>query len=137
MRHSKIVIASLAAFSANASAAPTVPNGINILTAEFGTLGKARKLDIVAPLRTLCGTGGETCSVFCSETSFGRYSLGHRPICRVTYRCPDETTRSVEAAREEPILLNCRAFLGGESVEQPATAGEIPPPPAGTAPSGL
>lgn len=83
-------------------------SGIHIVAGEFGTLGAKRKLDIVARLQTLCGTDGDSCSVFCSETSFGRYWLGYRPICRVIYRCPDATTKSVEAAREEPIILSCR-----------------------------
>jgi len=87
--------------------APLDHDGIQIATGSFGTLGDKRKLDIVARLQELCGTGAQSCHVFCSETSFGRYSLGRDPICRVTYRCGAEFVRSVEALREEPILMRC------------------------------
>ena len=89
-------------------AAPPTGHGIAILTGEFGTLGNKAKLDITQRLQLLCGPGGDRCEAFCSETSFGLYDLGRRPICRVTYRCPDGATRAVEAAREEPIVLVCR-----------------------------
>ena len=79
--------------------------GIQIVTGVFGRLGRERKLDIMVRLQQLCGTASRLCQVFCSETSFGRYSLGKRPICRVTYRCGPGFVRSVEAAREEPILM--------------------------------
>jgi len=85
----------------------TSDNGIRIVSASFGTLGDKRKLDIVARLQELCGKGAQSCHVFCSETSFGRYNLGRKPICRVIYRCGEESVRSVEAAKEEPILMRC------------------------------
>ena len=107
-------------------------SGLTILSGQFGTLGAKRKLDIAQRLQQLCGTGGASCSVFCSETSFGRYRLGSRPICRVIYRCPDATTRSVEAASEEPILLRCEEAQP-EAAEQPTQELKPPPyvPPAG------
>ena len=81
--------------------------GVTIVEGRFGTLGARSYLDITARLRQLCGSGSERCDVFCSETSFGRYALGRQPICRVLYRCPDLSTRSAEAAREEMIFLRC------------------------------
>lgn len=99
--------------------------GLVVLTGEFGTLGVKRKLDIVQRLQQLCGTEGQSCDVFCSETSFGRYRLGRRPICRVTYRCPGGVTKATEAAREEPILLRCP---DDEAVPQPAVEQLQPPP---------
>jgi hypothetical protein len=80
---------------------------IRIFSGVFGSLGKAAKLDIAATLQKLCGGDAQSCQVFCSETSFGRCALGRRPICRVTYRCGAAMTRSVEAAREEPIVMRC------------------------------
>ena len=85
--------------------AETSSDSIQIVTGVFGRLGRERKLDIMVRLQQLCGTASRSCQVFCSETSFGRYSLGKRPICRVTYRCGPGFVRSVEAAREEPILM--------------------------------
>lgn len=82
-------------------------NSIEIIEASFGTIGHPDKLDIAARLSALCDGAGEHCDVYCSETSFGRYRLGRKPICRVTFRCPDGSVRSFEAAREEPILLRC------------------------------
>ena len=116
----------LAACPIAAAAVAQQGQGLIVLTGEFGTLGVKRKLDIVQRLQQLCGPGSASCSVFCSETSFGRYRLGPRPICRVIYRCPDASTRSVEAAREEPILLRC-----DEPETEPAEAnaqGLSPPP---------
>jgi hypothetical protein len=80
---------------------------IRIVTGVFGSLGKAAKLDIANTLQQLCGGDAQSCQVFCSETSFGRYTLGRHPICRVTYRCGTALVRSVEAAREEPIIMRC------------------------------
>lgn len=81
---------------------------IQIVTGTFGSLGRNRKLDITARTQELCGSGARSCQIFCSETSYGRYALGRTPICRVTYRCGAGSVRSVEAAREEPILMRCR-----------------------------
>jgi hypothetical protein len=106
--------------------------GVTVLTAEYGTLGARRKLDISQRLQALCGTSGESCNVFCSETSFGLYRLGRRPICRVTYRCPDASTRSVEAAKEELLVMRCPVALieeGDEPAEdQPQPPPYLPPP---------
>lgn len=106
------------------SAVPIYPaiaqgRGITVVAAEFGSLGAKRKLDIAQPLRRLCGDNAPRCDVFCSETSFGRYALGRRPICRVSYRCPDGSTRGVEAAREELIMLRCQdeADAGGPMLQ--------------------
>jgi hypothetical protein len=96
--------------------------GIQVISGSFGTLGSARKLDIVAPLQSLCGHEAQSCRVFCSETSFGRYNLGRKPICRVTYRCGPSLVRSVEAAREEPLLIKCP-----DPVAEPPMVS--PPPP--------
>ncbi len=81
--------------------------GITILSGNFGKLGSRHQLDMTARLQQLCGDEGSHCDVFCSETSFGRYKLSRKAICRVVYRCPDGSTRSAEAAREEPILMRC------------------------------
>ena len=80
---------------------------ISIVSATFGTIGTSRKLDISRRLAEVCGAGSVSCQVFCSETSFGRYNLGRAPLCRVTYRCGTHEVRSVEAMREEPLLLRC------------------------------
>jgi len=80
---------------------------IEIVSAFYGKPGAARVVDITEKLRDLCGPGAQSCSVFCSDSSFGRYKLGHKPICRVTYRCGVDYIRSVEAWREEPVLMRC------------------------------
>lgn len=118
-----LMIAAALALPAPAGAQEASPQ-ITVLSASFGSIGRARKLDIAGPLNTLCAGADERCDVFCSETSFGRYSLGRRPVCRVVYRCPDASVRSVEAAREEPILLRCAATVA-ETVA--AQASELPP----------
>ena len=87
--------------------AATSGNGIIIISGSFGSLGQQRKLDISRRLAEVCGAGSVSCQLFCSETSFGRYNLGRAPICRVTYRCGSNQVRSVEAMREEPLLLRC------------------------------
>lgn len=91
------------------SAAPLAGDSphIQIVTAMYGRPGARHVLDIAERLQDLCGSGAERCSVFCSDSSFGRYALGRKPICRVTYRCGADYVRSVEAWREEPILLRC------------------------------
>lgn len=110
-------------------AAGQEPGGIAIVAGEFGTLGDRHKLDIVARLQQLCGPGAPSCSVFCSETSFGRYRVGHRPICRVTYRCPDAGTRATEAAKEELLMLRCEDVeVEAEGEGQPPVEQLQPPP---------
>ncbi len=123
------IVASSTLFAQNVSASqPSVPpayranDGIRIITGSFGTLGNRRTLDIVARLQSLCGLEAQSCRVFCSETSFGRYDLGRRPICRVTYRCGPSLVRSVEAMQEEPLLMKCP-----DPNAEPATAPSSPP----------
>jgi hypothetical protein len=110
--------------SAAEGAAPN--GGVVILEGRFGTLGAKSYLDITARLRELCISGSERCDVFCSETSFGRYALGRQPICRVLYRCPDLSTRSAEAGREELIFLRCGQVEAGSPLEDSATSGGNP-----------
>lgn len=114
------VAASLMLTSA-AEGAATPKSGVTVLEGRFGTLGARSYLDITARLRQLCGSGSERCDVFCSETSFGRYALGRQPICRVLYRCPDLSTRSAEAAREEMIFLRCAEASHSLESDDPAT----------------
>jgi len=103
-----LLVAPVAASILFSAAEGAVPGGgVVVLEGRFGTLGSRSFLDITARLRELCANGSERCDVFCSETSFGRYALGRRPICRVLYRCPDLSTRSAEAAREEIIFIRC------------------------------
>jgi hypothetical protein len=110
------VIASSAAYAALltlpsvAIAQDSVGGGITILSGVFGKLGSSRQVDMTARLQQFCGQEGTHCDVFCSETSFGRYKISRKAICRVVYRCPDGSTRSAEAAREEPILMRCPAL---------------------------
>ena len=110
--------------SAQASIAPAygATDVIRIITGSFGTLGTHRTLDIAPQLQTLCGPDAQSCRVFCSETSFGRYNLGRRPICRVTYRCGPSLVRSVEAMREEPLLMKCP-----DPIAEPPAAPSPPP----------
>ena len=106
--------------------APAAP--IEVLSGTFGKLGKTRKLDIVAKLREVCTGADERCEVFCSETSFGRWRVGTKPICRVAYRCPDGTVRSTEAAKEELILLRCPYEVQPEpAVDELPPLGYTPP----------
>lgn len=113
-----------------AASAAQISEGIAIVNAQFGALGLKQKLDITARLQQLCGTTADSCSVFCSETSFGVYRLGRKPICRVIYRCPDHVTRSTEAAREEPILLGCRLEEDGDGLmTAPSTTTDVLQPP--------
>lgn len=123
-----IAIALLTAVTPIGVSGGTMSQGVEVVSGEFGTLGRPVKQDITAKLQQLCGSSGASCSVFCSETSFGLFALGRKPLCRVTYRCPDRSTRSVEAAREELILLQCASEApDARSVVAPAT--ELQPPP--------
>jgi hypothetical protein len=109
-----VAFAAILFLACEAAPAARAEPGVVVLEGRFGTLGLPTYLDITARLRELCVPGSAHCEVFCSETSFGRYALGKRPICRVLYRCPDLSTRSAEAAREEPIFLRCSdPALGG------------------------
>lgn len=105
----EIAFAMLMALVPIGAAGGEASQGVEIVTGEFGTLGRPVKQDITAKLQTLCGSSALSCSIFCSESSFGLYDVGRRPLCRVTYRCFDRSTRSVEAAREEMILLQCES----------------------------
>ena len=93
--------------SADDLAGSNAATPISIVTGMYGMPGAKHVLDITARLQALCGSGAERCSVFCSDSSFGRYNIGRKPICRVTYRCGAGDVRSVEAWREEPILMRC------------------------------
>ena len=95
---------SLIATNAIAHAAP-----MSVIKAEFGALGVRHRLDITQLMQDFCDGGGLNCTVFCSETSFGRRRGGSQLICRVIYRCPNGDTRSAEAALEEMIMLRCLA----------------------------
>lgn len=109
-----------------AAQTPVAP--IEVLSGTFGKLGKTRKLDIVAKLREVCAGADERCEVFCSETSFGRWRVGTKPICRVAYRCPDGTVRSIEAAKEELMLLRCPYDVQPEpAIDELAPPGYTPP----------
>ena len=119
---------------ATAPAAGQAAEGIRVLAGQFGTLGDKRKLDIVAPLQALCGSSSMSCSAFCSETSFGRYRVGRKAICRVTYSCPDASVQATEAAKEEVIALRCEEEDGGQdAAARPAAE---PQPPAYQPPRG-
>ena len=97
----------LLAWGTTASGASPENSAVSIVSGTFGTIGNSRKLDISRQLTDVCGAGSQSCQVFCSETSFGRYSLGRAPICRVIYRCGAQEVRSAEAMIEEPLLLRC------------------------------
>lgn len=81
--------------------------GVKVLSGEFGNLGRSLKQDTTAKLQELCSPSDESCLVFRSESSFGLHAPGRRLLCRVTYRCPDQRTRSVAATREKVILPRC------------------------------
>lgn len=116
------------ALVAQTQVVPMAGAPIEVLSGTFGKLGKTRKLDIAARLREVCAGADARCDVFCSETSFGRYRVGTKPICRVSFRCPDGTVRSVEAAKEELILMRCPEVPAAEpAVDELAPLGYTPP----------
>ena len=80
---------------------------IEIVAGMYGKPGAKHVLDITEKLQDLCGPGATHCSVFCSDSSYGRYNLELKPICRVTYRCGADYVHSVEAWREEPTVMRC------------------------------
>lgn len=102
--------AGLCCFMANIlslAAEPVRDDGIQIVTGQFGTVHGKFNRDITVRLQELCGPAAQSCHIFCSDTSFGQTRLGRHPFCRVTYRCGVSFVRSVEAKREEPILMRC------------------------------
>ncbi len=106
-------------------------SAIVILSGSFGTVDSARSLDVATALRSICAGADEQCDVPCSETTFGRYQLGKRPICRVIWRCPDGNVHSGEAAREETILMRCVRAGSGRvepSVDEMMPPRYVPPP---------
>lgn len=80
---------------------------ITIISAIYGDPAKRRVVDISLRSQELCGRRALSCQIFCSDTSFGRSRVGRRAVCRVTYRCGASAVRSVEAAREELVLMRC------------------------------
>lgn len=85
------------------------PDTISILSANVGKLHSPRRLDVSLRLQDLCGSHGSSCDIWCAQSTFGGRGLSKNAVCRVIYRCADGTTRSVEAARDEPILMRCPA----------------------------
>jgi len=104
-RTATAIFLSIAATTLSSTHAASAP--IVVLSGNFGRIGGKHRLDIVTPLQSLCAGTTNRCDVYCSETSFGRVALGRKPVCRVTWRCPDGDVRSTEAAKEEPILIRC------------------------------
>jgi hypothetical protein len=113
------------AFPAQAATEAVGESAIVVLSGSFGTPNSAHLLDVAEALRALCAGAYEQCDVPCSETTFGRYQLGKRPICRVIWRCPDGNVRSGEAAREEIILMRC---LRAASQRMEPAVDELMPP---------
>ncbi len=96
----------------NGVASAASPEGIYILSGIYGRGGHIQNVDVTRRLQELCGTGGSSCGIWCAQSSFGGRDYGRHTQCRVIYRCPDATTRSAEASRDEPILMRCRASDG-------------------------
>ncbi len=115
----------LPAQAANDAAGTLGDSAITVLSGSFGTLNSAHSLDVADALRALCAGADEQCDVPCSETTFGRYQLGKRPICRVIWRCPDGNVHSGEAAREDTILMRC---LRASSQRLEPAVDELMPP---------
>ncbi|MDT0507340.1 hypothetical protein [Novosphingobium sp. MMS21-SN21R] len=111
--------------AANESADAAGEGAITVLSGSFGTLNSAHSLDVADALRALCAGADEQCDVPCSETTFGRFQLGKRPICRVIWRCPDGNVHSGEAAREDTILMRC--LLASSQRVEPAVDELMPP----------
>ncbi|NKJ02983.1 hypothetical protein [Novosphingobium sp. SG707] len=109
--------AAIATASTSVNAAPFT--GIYVLTASSGKIGGHQHFDITSRLQDLCGNQGNTCDIWCSQTTFGGRELGRHSVCRAIYRCPDGATRSTEAGREEPILMRC---LASEADDRQASA---------------
>jgi hypothetical protein len=81
--------------------------GLTIVSGQFGRPGGAHWIDISARLQGLCGTQGTSCDIWCARETFGGGKADRHAVCRTIYRCPDGSTRSSEAGREEPILMRC------------------------------
>jgi hypothetical protein len=114
--------------AAEASAQPLV-----ILGGSFGRPDNIQGLDIAPRLRQLCADAEERCDVYCSPTSFGHRAPGWRPlargpVCRATWRCADGNVRSIEAAREEAILIRCTRPARIEPVVDELSPPTDPPP---------
>jgi hypothetical protein len=109
---SAIVLLGAAASGLPAAAETLGP--IQVVSAVFGPRNDSDPLDFSKRLQASCGDSSTYCDAFCSEASVGaaraglRPHLGWRPICRVVYRCGEQTTRTTEAARNETFTLNCR-----------------------------
>jgi|GEM_PF-3992782 len=82
-------------------------SGIYVLSGSYAKPGSGRRIDIAARLQDLCGRQGTSCDIWCAQSTFGGRDPGRHALCRVIYRCPDGSTRSTEAGREEPILMRC------------------------------
>ena len=100
-----IVILDLICFSSLASAAEI--QGLVIISGQMGRPDGAHWMDISARLQSICGAQSPSCDIWCARETFGGHNLGRHGICRAIYRCPDGSTRSTEAARDEPILMRC------------------------------
>lgn len=118
MRKSKLLqcclsVASVVALPAQAQqdaplAAPA-PDVISIaiIKGSFGRPGSRRHIDIASRVQELCGTGAQSCQLFCVDALPAKPRGGSRAICRVTFSCGPALVRSVEAERDDPILMRC------------------------------
>ena len=90
-----------------AYAAPT-SNQINIVAASYQEASGKRVIDVADKLQELCGGHSHICQFYCASSTFGDNKLHHKKICRVTYRCGDETTRVAQGEENDPVTLRCQ-----------------------------
>ena len=113
------MVLAVAIFGATLGAAPAigadVRGPIHVVAATFGGRNDANPRDFTATLQKICGETSTYCEAFCAEAFVGPpaerhyHQLGVHGICRVVFRCGELTTQVTEAARNETLILNCRA----------------------------
>lgn len=90
-----------------ARAAPP-PNPISIVAATYQEASGKRVIDVADKLQDLCGAHARLCQFYCAASTFGDNKLHHRKICRVIYRCGEESTRVAQGEENDPVTLRCQ-----------------------------
>lgn len=103
--------------------------GIEIISASFGKTNANGRQDVAGKLAAICQSATERCDVFCSPADLGVSDPGRRSVCRTTWRCPDGTVRSTEAAVHDVLPMRCPVVSDRETDvnELPAAPTYTPP----------
>lgn len=94
---------------------PEMAANLRIVSAYYGKPGASHPFDFSLRLQQTCGDRSTTCESFCSKAQIGGPRSGllkmpfhAAPVCRVVYRCGQETTLTAESEDGETLTLSCK-----------------------------